>query len=378
MTCLNSPFKGRDEMKEAMLNGLASILTIDEYKKLSHLFATMPDSEFDQIAAECVERVKHEGVSYKELIQKRAAFNKKRNVTFENSALNCISMHPLSDDIRDEVWRDISQSRPTDRIHLNSKDDEAISRFWKQFCSQEMLDKGCIPSDLFFSGNVPLLDCEITVDEREKPFSQLVTYRIVIYPDYIERIKNSVDDPADVGAVVIEFMGHKFFIPILVFSGIDHVLMSNCGVIGNYSNAEVRSRMGWIPVQEFVSAGYECLTTWYGIQLALLHPTVKEVFSHPKIEPVMDTKPRKGGKKRRVVRYIKKHVITAEDLEQTSFRSKSGFTRHTSIWYVIGHWRHYSDGRKVFVKPYWKGEMRHLRMDLDGRKREIVIEEGGI
>lgn len=365
-------------MKEAMLNGLASILTIDEYKKLSHLFATMPDSEFDQIAAECVERVKHEGVSYKELIQKRAAFNKKRNVTFENSALNCISMHPLSDDIRDEVWRDISQSRPTDRIHLNSKDDEAISRFWKQFYSQEMLDKGCIPSDLFFSGNVPLLDCEITVDEREKPFGQLVTYRIVIYPDYIERIKNSGDDPADVGAVVIEFMGHKFFIPILVFSGIDHVLMSNCGVIGNYSNAEVRSRMGWIPVQEFVSAGYECLTTWYGIQLALLHPTVKEVFSHPKIEPVMDTKPRKGGKKRRVVRYIKKHVITAEDLEQTSFRSKSGFTRHTSIWYVIGHWRHYSDGRKVFVKPYWKGEMRHLRMDLDGRKREIVIEEGGI
>lgn len=195
MTCLNSPFKGRDEMKEAMFNGLASILTIDEYKKLSHLFATMPDSEFDQIAAECVERVKHEGVSYKELIQKRAAFNKKRNVTFENSALNCISMHPLSDDIRDEVWRDISQSRPTDRIHLNSKDDEAISRFWKQFCSQEMLDKGCIPSDLFFSGNVPLLDCEITVDEREKPFGQLVTYRIVIYPDYIERIKNSGDDP---------------------------------------------------------------------------------------------------------------------------------------------------------------------------------------
>ena len=32
----------------------------------------------------------------------------------------------------------------------------------------------------------------------------------------------------------------------------------------------------------------------------------------------------------------------------------------------------------MFVKPYWKGEMRQLRMDLDGREREIVIEEGGI
>ena len=374
MTC----FKGRDEMKRAMLNELASILTIDEYRKLSQIFADMPDSVFDQIAAECAESVKRKGVSYKDLVKKRAEFNKKRNVTFENSALNCVAMEPLRDEVRDEVWHDICQSRPTDRIYLKSKDDEAVSNFWKQFCSKEMLDKGGIPSDLFFSGNVPLLDCEITVDERDKPFGQLVTYRVVIYPDYIERIKNSGDEPADVGAVVTEFMGHKFFIPILVFYGVDFVLMSNCGVIGNYSSAEVRNRMGRIPVQDFVSAGYECLTTWYGIQLALLHPTVKEVFSHPKTEPVMDTRPRKGGKKRRVVRYIKKHVITAEDLEQTSFMGKSGFTRHTTVWYVIGHWRHYSDGKKVFIKPYWKGEMRQLRMDLDGREREIVIEEGGI
>ena len=38
MTC----FKGRDEMKRAMLNELASILTIDEYRKLSQIFADMP------------------------------------------------------------------------------------------------------------------------------------------------------------------------------------------------------------------------------------------------------------------------------------------------------------------------------------------------
>ena len=374
MTC----FKGRDEMKRAMLNELASILTIDEYRKLSQIFADMPDYVFDQIAAECAESVKRKGVSYKDLVKKRAEFNKKRNVTFENSALNCVAMEPLREEVRDEVWHDICQSRPTDRIHLKSKDDEAVSNFWKQFCSKEMLDKGGIPSDLFFSGNVPLLDCEITVDERDKPFGRVVTYRVVIYPDYIERIKNSGDEPADVGAVVMEFINHKIFIPILVFSGVDFVLMANCGVIGNYSNVELRNHMGMIPVQQFVSAGYECLTTWYGIQLALLHPAVKDVFSHPKTEPVMETRPRKGGKKRRVVRYIKKHVITAGDLEQTSFMGKNGFTRHTTVWYVIGHWRHYSDGKKIFIKPYWKGEMRHLRMDLDGREREIVIEEGGI
>lgn len=374
MTC----FKGRDEMKKAMLSELASILTIGEYRKLTQVFADMPDYEFDQIVAECVEMVKREGVSYKDLVKKRAEFNKNRNVTFENSALNCVAMEPLRDEVRDEVWHDICQSRPTDRIYFKSKDDEAICNFWKQFCSKEMLDNGGIPSDLFFSGNVSLLDCEITVDERDKPFGQICTYRVVIYPDYIERIKKCGDEPVDVGAVVVEFGGVNVFLPILVFTGVDQTFMGSCGLTGN-QNPEFLRRMGSVSMQEFASVGYSCMATWYGIQLALLHPTVKDVFAHPKTDPVMETRPRNGGKKRRVVRYIKKHVITAEELTQAEQRPvhSSGITRHTLIWYVIGHWRHYSDGKKVFIKPYWKGEMRHLRMDLDGREREIIIEEGG-
>ena len=94
MTC----FKGRDEMKKAMLSELASILTIGEYRKLTQVFADMPDYEFDQIVAECVEMVKREGVSYKDLVKKRFEFNKNRNVTFEISALNCVAMEPLRDE----------------------------------------------------------------------------------------------------------------------------------------------------------------------------------------------------------------------------------------------------------------------------------------
>ena len=37
------------------------------------------------------------------------------------------------------------------------------------------------------------------------------------------------------------------------------------------------------------------------------------------------------------------------------------------LWYVIGHWRTYSSGKKIFIKGYWKGPERNR---LDGAKLE--------
>ena len=48
------------------------------------------------------------------------------------------------------------------------------------------------------------------------------------------------------------------------------------------------------------------------------------------------------------------------------------YERHTLVWYVIGHWRNYGSGKRVFIQPYWKGALRNLKMSLDGRDREIV------
>ena len=174
-------------------------------------------------------------------------------------------------------------------------------------------------------------------------------------------------------------MGMTCFQPIIVIAVIDRRLMGNCGLTGKDIENFIKRTHG-MTQQKLVEWGYSCMNTWYGIQLALLHPAVKEVFAHPGIESVMEARPRKDGKKRRFVRYIRKHIITADALTHAAKSpiQSSGFTRHTPIWCVIGHWRHYADGRKVFVEPYWKGEMRHFRMDLDGREREIVIEEGGV
>ena len=282
------------------------------------------------------------------------------------------------DDGSKALWADICKTKPSDHIYLKRDDDAALCELWKKYCPKEVIAKEGIPSDLLFAGKIPLMDCRFTVDEREKPSGRICKFRVVIFDDYRERLKKSASG-VTVGALIGDFFGKEVFFPIIAKNGSDLLYMGSYAMPG-VSKTMLKFMPPLMSRQMLATFEYECLSSWYGTQIALLHPTVKDVFNHPTAEPVMETRPRKGGKKRRIVRYIKKHIITADELTQATQRPilSSGFIRHTPVWYVIGHWRHYSDGRKVFVKPYWKGEMRHLRMDLDGRKREIVIEEGGI
>ena len=47
--------------------------------------------------------------------------------------------------------------------------------------------------------------------------------------------------------------------------------------------------------------------------------------------------------------------------------------RHALLWHVIGHWRTYKSGKKVFVQPYWKGALREVKNMEEAREREINI-----
>ena len=71
-------------------------------------------------------------------------------------------------------------------------------------------------------------------------------------------------------------------------------------------------------------------------------------------------------------KYIKQHIISTGELDIAIYGDSRGYTRRSFIWYVIGHWRVYADGKKVFVKPYWKGALRDVRMTIEEREREIA------
>jgi hypothetical protein len=117
----------------------------------------------------------------------------------------------------------------------------------------------------------------------------------------------------------------------------------------------------------------EYLLTWYGIQLSLLHPELKEMFNHGRPFSIHGSFTKRGSKR---VKYIRKHIITVDNIEERvrAAEEYAGITRHTDAWYVIGHWRTYKSGKKVFIKGYWKGPNRDQKETPEElREREVVI-----
>ena len=117
------------------------------------------------------------------------------------------------------------------------------------------------------------------------------------------------------------------------------------------------------------------MATWYGIQIAMLHPQIKKVFQDPEIRrnySTVNQSSNRNNKKKKKLCYIKKHVITKDKLEKQMYSGKKN-KRHALLWHVIGHWRTYKSGKKVFVQPYWKGALREVKNMEEAREREINI-----
>lgn len=263
----------------------------------------------------------------------------------------------------------LSRTYPTDHIHLGTEDLNALDALWR---NENGVTNKTIPADLFFSGNVALCDCKIIKDE---PDVSSFAYRVTVFPDYQERIKKAKGQAVCVAVVSREITnGAGYFILILVKKGVDCLAIGPLGNLNVNTFGLLREAWGDRSLSHFAGTAYWFLSCWYGIQIALLHPIVKDVFAHPIKERAYSDEPNKGGGKRRVVRYVKKHVVNAEEIIKRLTSDDGKFTRHTFCWYVIGHWRKYRNGKKIFIQPYWKGALRHLKEDKDGRDREIVME----
>ena len=365
-----------DERKEAedrFRMGFSMVLRKDQLETIMTKIESMPDYDFWQLVSESVAQYRKNPVGYKDFLEAQRKLQKQFGVTPENSAMGDRQLEWLSKEESEELWRDVNKSRPSDSIFLTAADDDRIREVWKE----SVKEKDNIPSDLFFSGDIPLMDCEITVDEtdipREKGGGEVVTYRVVVFPDYKERIANGGEDDAVRVASLVFSQGNRHVMhPIAVVKGFDYLLTGSPGFHGIQKPQIQESVSALIP------AAYSCISTWYGIQISLLHPTIKEVFAHPKEVRVYDPDS-KGKKRKRRTRYIKRHVIKSDEIEETLYGGDSRpFNRHTLVWYVIGHWRHYANGNKVFIKGYWKGVLRELKRNIDdGRDRQIVLPEGG-
>lgn len=120
----------------------------------------------------------------------------------------------------------------------------------------------------------------------------------------------------------------------------------------------------------------QLLIAWYGLQIALLNPVIKERI-HRTTVPVDDVKVDKKTKKRKTIkRYVK--TISIDDMSDISIGDPKHHNMTQSYWWVTGHWRNQKikNGHKqMFIKGYWKGPMREVAEELyEPVERQVILE----
>lgn len=275
-------------------------------------------------------------------------------------------------------WHDINNSHVSDIVRLDYDSDDIMSSFWDKHSGSYRRT----PSDLFFAETIPIMDCEIEVDERNHFFEEhnrygeVTSYRVTVFSNYRERIKASdFDHCVVVGAITrrMPFTNVYLIIPIVLCKGVDVILTSIS--YGLYDSVrKMCPSIDCIATYDDLSSWtVEYLQTWYGIQISLLHPEIKEMFKNPTRELVFNNTNNSGKKNKRITRYVKKHFINQDVLDSViSPKSSKKINRKTLVWYVIGHWRHYKNGSKVFIKGYWKGALKHLKKNLDDTRERLI------
>lgn len=74
------------------------------------------------------------------------------------------------------------------------------------------------------------------------------------------------------------------------------------------------------------------------------------------IDPQPTKKKRKGKGRRRIVKAVKVLRISQEEFADYT---KAHREMTCPCWGVIGHWRNYKSGKRVWISPYRKGKQRH-------------------
>lgn len=235
----------------------------------------------------------------------------------------------------------------SDTILLDKDSRDRIVEFRKKIIGSDTDNV----SDILWANTVPIHDMELALRSGEM-------VRICIFDEVLDALNEIPDGKTGlVGAIQT---GAKTFALIGVVKG------ENRTEISEESFKENGETEGMISDH---SMFYEIMRLWHGIELALLNPQIQDVFSVSNTVKRYTRETVNGKKRQRVVRYIKRHVIDGDALRH----ALTEYHRHCLAWYVIGHWRHYKDGRVIFIKPFWKGELRALKRNFDDRQRDIVV-----
>jgi len=244
----------------------------------------------------------------------------------------------------------LKENHPSDDIVLDREGYGELTKFRDEIVGEDIN----LIHDVIWSGTVPLKDFIVSTEGDHR-------MRFCIFEDALEALEEVPEGKtAMVGAV--QELGYKHFWLLGVTKGENRADMS----IETYNKDgdEIGSKL------KYTELIREMWRMWHGIQLALLHPKIKEVFAHPRTAKEYSREKDANGKRRRVVRYVKRHVVNGEEFE----RSTREINRQCLSWYVVGHWRHLKSGGVTYVRGHWRGELRAMKKNIDkGRERQLVV-----
>lgn len=122
--------------------------------------------------------------------------------------------------------------------------------------------------------------------------------------------------------------------------------------------------------KDFLALGYKVLPLWHAVERALLNPPIREYIAGRNLEKIDG----QGAERdENVVTYVKRIPITVDDL--LIGNEPKVVNWHVDKWGVAGHWRKYSNGKKVWVRPHEKGRKRGQKLDSQELRERIVVTE---
>ena len=173
----------------------------------------------------------------------------------------------------------------------------------------------------------------------------------------------------------------EIIVPMIVIKGNNFILIPRRDVeneLFKYCRDKAAEELS----EELRALFQKCMKVWYGIQVAILHPVVKEVFKSPKqvtYDPENDREVHLQSGNRiydQKYRYIKRIVVSPETVETSVFGNRREIHRRATVWFVCGHWRTYQNGTKTFIRPYLKGKDRDKYVAImNERDRDVSVSD---
>ena len=330
---------------------------------------TLSDRQFEEFADKLISENKN---MLSEMMKRFAEENGVSDIHDESTG-NYVK--EMSESFKQQILQLRNRTNISDIIHISQKERVLLQNLWKD----NVKNKDEIPSDIIFANTIPLHDFSLKYTDSQVSDTD---GRITIFEDM------TYDDPNlnIAGCISLNFFHDTaIIIPLFVTPGCTAIKTCDQFALITYNKnkqKELADRFKRFTTAQLSGLIFELLATWYGIQIALLHPALKDIYKKAVPQKQFDPqcKGKNKKKKKRITRIVKNLYIKDGDFEAImdehaqSLNISTKKEYKTLAWYVMGHWRHLPSGNQTFIEGYWKGPLRQVKKNLDeNRKRKIEI-----